>query len=232
MHSYTAQNEAFYENISDLLLLLSIGLTNPTKELAAGLADGSYLHDLEECFQGIWPEHPCNDQYIAINKALRVIRSTAKTYQQLGTEEIYTILNREYNRLFLNPRKELIPVYESLLVHKGEKTSMFINATCMHAEQTYRHNHFPFEEKNKVPGDHLAIELRYLSYLFSARLGAAETADAPAAANIDAALEDFLTSHVKRWYEPFWNEVKTHSKDPFYLLLAEMGEGMKKLLQF
>lgn len=228
MHLYTAKSESFYTDLSDLLLLLSIGLTAPDRELSKGLQEGSYLHDLSDCFQGIWEAIDAPEHKHMVSQTSRVLASTAKAYEQLKEDEIYHSINREYNRLFINPRNELVPIYESLLVHKGEKTSMFINATCMHAEQTYRHNNFAFEEKGKFPGDHLAIELRYLAYLFASYLATVQNNSSNSA--VEEALEDFIQSHVTRWYALFWNEVHTHSKEPFYLLLADVGEALKPIL--
>ena len=53
MHMYTAKSETFYADLSDLLLLTSIGLTNPDRELAAGLTEGTYLSDVMACVEGV-----------------------------------------------------------------------------------------------------------------------------------------------------------------------------------
>lgn len=67
----------------------------------------------------------------------------------------------------MSPKRELVPLYESLIVHPGEKVSMFINQTVMHCEQVYRKAGFAFEEKNKFPGDHAGIELRFFACLLA-----------------------------------------------------------------
>lgn len=51
---------------------------------------------------------------------------------------------------------------------------MFISATAMHCEQVYRRTGFAFEEKNKFPGDHAGIELRYFACLLARRAMALE----------------------------------------------------------
>lgn len=107
---------------------------------------------------------------------------------------------------------------------------MFINATCMHAEQTYRHNNFTFEEKNKVPGDHVAIELRYLAYLFAAYMNAVQASNETSCKAVGAAVEDFCTAHVQRWLDKLINEIRANSQDPFYLLLAQVLEFVKPVV--
>lgn len=148
----------------------------------------------------------------------------------LDSEVVYTRINREYNRLFINPRSELISLYESILVHGKEKASMFINATCMHAEQTYRHTGFAFDEKNKVPGDHVAIELRYLAYLFASYLNAMQASSEPSCKAVEAAVEDFCHQHVQRWLGSFIDQIRAYSNDPFYLLMAQVLEFVEPIL--
>lgn len=224
MHYYTARSVSFYTDLSDLLLLLSIGFTNPDSTLAAGLTDGSYFNDLHSCLDGV------TIRDLSPSSALEALSVCSAACLNQDTEEVRHRINREYSRLFTNPRQELIPIYESLLVHRGEAVSMFVNATCMHAEQTYRHNDFPFEEKNKVPGDHIAIELRYLAYLFAAYLNAVQASNSASRQAVETALEDFCSSHVKRWIASFAGEIKTFSNEPFYLLLAEVLEFIQPIL--
>ena len=42
-----------HADLADLLELLSISLTNPTRNLAAALVDGSYFSDLLDCADGV-----------------------------------------------------------------------------------------------------------------------------------------------------------------------------------
>lgn len=253
MHSYHQKNEVFYADLSDLLLLTSIGLTNPDRELAAGLTKGTFLSDLLACIEDVAAglrttdsdsaatcsgcccgdagcSAGCGDTSLSADPVLDALTICADACLHQDTEDIYHRINREYNRLFTSPRRELIPIYESLLVHKGEKTSMFINATCMHAEQTYRHNNFVFEEKNKVPGDHVAIELRYLAYLFAAYLNAIHADNNTSCKAVEAAVEDFCGAHVQRWLGKFIDEIRANSEDSFYLLLAQVLEFVEPIL--
>ena len=133
MHSYTAKSETFYADLSDLLLLASIGLTNPDRELAAGLTAGTFLSDLMACTEGVTfglkssPSNStaacsgcccgdagcsagCGDTAFSAESVLDALTACADTCLHQDTEEIYTRINREYNRLFTNPRRELIPI--------------------------------------------------------------------------------------------------------------------------
>ena len=228
MHHYTAKSALFYADLSDLLLLTSIGLTNPDRELAAGLADGGYIQDMKACLDGLYSDLETLKLSQDLDDILTVCTATSMVEDP---ETLYTRINREYNRLFTNPRRELVPIYESILVHPDEKkATMFINATCMHAEQTYRHNNFTFEEKNKIPGDHVAIELRYLAYLFASYLNAVQAPNEASCKAVEAALEDFCTAHVKRWLDKLASQIKANTEDPFYLLLAEVLIALEEIL--
>ena len=228
MHPYTGKNELFYADLSDLLLLTSLGLTNPDRELAAGLADGGYIQDMKACLDGLYSDLDPLSMSQDLEDILTVCTATSMVEEP---EDLYTRINREYNRLFTNPRRELVPIYESILVHPEEKkATMFINATCMHAEQTYRHNNFEFPEKNKIPGDHVAIELRYLAYLFAAYLNAVQAGNKPSCEAVEAAVADFCGAHVARWLDKLASQIKANTEDPFYLLLAEVLTALEDIL--
>ncbi|MBR6527167.1 MAG: molecular chaperone TorD family protein [Lachnospiraceae bacterium] len=228
MHHYTAKSELFYADLSDLLLLTSIGLTNPDRELAAGLTDGGYIQDMKACLDGLYSDLKSLSMSRDLEDILTVCTATS---MEEDPEALYTRINREYNRLFTNPRRELVPIYESILVHPDEKkATMFINATCMHAEQTYRHNNFTFEEKNKIPGDHVAIELRYLAYLFASYLNAVHADNNTSCEAVEAAVADFCGAHVVRWLNKLASQIKANTEDPFYLLLAEVLMALEDIL--
>ena len=228
MHLYSAKQEAFYTDLSDLLLLTSIGLTNPDRELAEGLTNGTYFSDLLACTEGVAGAF---NSSIYTSHVMDALEDCTDACLHLDSEEVYTHINREYNRLFINPRNELVPLYESILVHPEEKkATMFINATCMHAEQTYRHTGFAFDEKNKVPGDHVAIELRYLAYLFASYMNAVQTGNEASCKAVKAAVEDFCSAHVRRWLGTFIDQIQANSNEPFYLLMAQVLEFVEPVL--
>jgi len=122
----------------------------------------------------------------------------------------------------------VLPDWRGLCKLRRKKNE--VCATCMHAEQTYRHNNFAFEEKNKVPGDHVAIELRYLAYLFASYLNAVCASNETSCKAVDAAVKDFCDAHVQRWLGKLIDEIRANSQDPFYLLLTQVLEFVKPVL--
>ena len=205
-HLYLTDDTGKSAALANLLLLLSIGLSSPTKELAQGLCDGSFFSDYISCQNELFPTD---------------ILYAADAYFGRDVESVYHEINVEYTRLFLSPKRELVPLYESVLVHPGEKVSMFINPTVMHCEQVYRKTGFSFEEKNKFPGDHVGIELRYYACLLARRamaLDEGNTSDAEASATV---LSEFAAQHIARWITPFAAKVAMHTQVPFYTALAD-----------
>ena len=192
--------------LANLLLLVSIGLCPPNEELAQGLCDGSYFYDFADCLRVLAQED---------------IAYAARAYMGRDAEEVYHELNREYTRLFISPKRELVPLYEGLIVHPGEKVSMFISPTAMHCEQVYRRTGFAFEEKNKFPGDHAGIELRYFACLLARRAMALEEGNEEEIAATEAALTDFAAQHLSRWVDKFAGQVMMYTQSPFYALLAD-----------
>ena len=192
--------------LANLCLLASIGLCPPSQELAQGLCDGSYFYDFADCLRVLAQED---------------IAYAARAYMGRDAEEVYHEINREYTRLFISPKRELVPLYEGLIVHPGEKVSMFISPTAMHCEQVYRRTGFAFEEKNKFPGDHVGIELRYFACLLARRAMALEAGNEEEIAATEAALIDFAEQHLSRWVDKFAGQVMMYTQSPFYALLAD-----------
>jgi len=193
--------------LANFYLLTSIGLCPPTPELVHGLVDGSFFSDYLECTQLL---APCD------------LRYAAQAYYGRAADVVYQELNREYTRLFVSPRHELVPLYESLIVHPDEKVSMFINQTAMHCDQVYRKTGFAYEEKNKFPADHVGIELRFFACLLLRRLQALENGNQEEAGAAAQALSDFAAQHLARWAKPFAAQVTLHTQIPFYTALADL----------
>lgn len=193
--------------LANLFLLESIALCAPTRELAQGLADGSFFSDLFESTQLLCPTD---------------LRYAAMAYYGKDAEAVYHEINVEYTRLFVSPKRELVPLYESLIVHPGEKTSMFINPTAMHCEQVYRKTGFAFEEKSKFPGDHIGIELRFFACLLARRAQALEENNAQEAEASLQVLTSFAHEHLSRWMESFCAQTTMHAQIPFYIALADV----------
>ena len=204
-HLYLTDDTQRGAALANLCLLESIGFCTPTREMAQGLADGSFFSDLFDCLNALFPTD---------------LRYAAYAYYGRDTEEIYHEINQEYTRLFLSPKRELVPLYESLIVHPGEKVSMFINPTVMHCEQVYRKTGFAFEEKNKFPGDHVGIELRYFACLLARRAMALEEGGEADAASCAAVMTEFAAQHLARWVEKFAAQVTLHTQIPLYTALA------------
>lgn len=205
-HLYLSGDVMTTADLANLCLLMSIGLCTPTQELAQGLADGSYFADYADCLRVLAQED---------------ITYAVRAYMGRDAQEVYHEINREYTRLFLSPKRELVPLYESLIVHPGEEVSMFINPTVMHCEQLYRKTGFDFEEKNKFPGDHVGIELRYFACLLARRAMALQEGNEQESTAAASALEAFASQHLKRWAERFADQVMTYTQTPLYAVIAD-----------
>ena len=220
-HLYQSRSIPFLADLSDIIQLLSVSLTNPTRALVSALRDGSYFSDLSDCLAGLASALDSS----SLEQAHMQIAACRERFAREDCDALYHQINQEFTRLFVSPRRELMPLYESLIVHRDDKkTSMFINPSCMHAEQEYRKHGFPFPEKSKTPGDHVAIELRYIAFLLSALISAQISEDASAQQNARTSLDEFTGAHILRWYASFMDELARTTAHPFYLLIAQVGQ--------
>lgn len=213
---FVSRDLQLHADLADLLELLSIGLTNPTRAISLALTDGSYFSDLSDCLQGLSSLLDAD----AFKHATDGISFCSQTFAALDAETLYHAVNQEFTRLFIAPRREQMPLYESLIVHRDDKkVSMFINPTCMHCEQEYRKHGFPFPEKGKTPGDHVAIELRYLAFLIASRISA--LTENKSTEVMDTLILDFINAHIKRWLHAFADELERTAIHPFYQIMAK-----------
>ena len=204
------ERAAYAVNISDLFSLLSIGFKSPSRELAAGLWDNSFFHDMNACLESLGLDHI--------------------SYHPIANDadDLYHQINQEYTRLFLAPWNEKVILTEGAFLH-GKKTAQFINESALHAEQCYRHSLYLFEEKGALPGDHISVEFGFLAFLY-ANLGLALQAErADLVEKSQQAIQLFSQMHLQRWLHSFMKSVSTETSNTFYQALARIGLQLDNL---
>jgi len=145
---------------------------------------------------------------------------SARNAGGISTEE-FTLLKREYVKLFVGLEHLDTPLWESAY---SEKHLLFQERT-IRVRNWYARFGLEVERLNQEPDDHLGLEMLFIAHLASLALQAIEQ-DNPSA--LDEALDaqrDFLSEHLLRW-GPVWAKlVKQHAATDFYHGIAHLTHG-------
>jgi TorA maturation chaperone TorD len=136
-------------------------------------------------------------------------------------------LTDDFNRLFIGPGPASAPPYESLYV--GREKVLFDRST-LQVREAYRRSGFRAREVNRMPDDHIGLELAFISRLCAplpGREGRKDGSTLPA-------LSRFLGGHTLRWVGTFCRLMAEGARTDFYrgaaFLLMGTLEALADLL--
>lgn len=124
----------------------------------------------------------------------------------------------EYARIFVGPAALPAPPWESVY---RDKKRMLMTATTLSVREHYRTYGYEARKVLKVPDDHLAIELDFLSALAQEALQACAAGDAEEAESAFEAGSAFLRAHLALWVDDFAANLRTRDGSPFYCAIAD-----------
>ena len=124
----------------------------------------------------------------------------------------------DYARIFVGPAALPAPAWES--VYRGNKR-MLMTATTLSVREFYHACGYEAQAHHRVPDDHLAIELDFLSALAQDALDACAADEGERACDLLDAGTSFLKAHLALWIEPFASELHDKSGSPFYRAVAD-----------
>lgn len=204
---------------SDMFQLLSISLQLPNKELVRGLIEGSIAEDVAAILYELGFDPKISQK---IDQALQTIQMRTD-----GKEGLFSELRREYTRLFTNPTRVEIPVYETLFRQATEVTGaspvLFISPTALDAERCYKKAGLKMSNEVNESGDHMATEMEFMMYLYQRKAEATQVGDLVELAKRNAEIEEFYQLHIKHWAVAFFEKCQICSKSKFYSIIGEMG---------
>lgn len=184
---------------SDVYQLLSMFLRLPTKELVEGLRDGSLADDVENIFHEI----EIDDTETAL-----FMESLRESSLSDTPEETLSGLRREYTRMFSNPKKPEIDIYEALFLwdkDSGEpKPSLFISPAALDAERCYKKAGLARSKEINESADHFATQMEFMMFLYADLATSLQEDEGEKYENTKEILQEFEQLHLKRWAQPFF----------------------------
>ncbi|MGS0765385.1 TorD/DmsD family molecular chaperone [Syntrophomonas curvata] len=204
---------------SDLYQLLAISLQLPTREITAGLLDGSLAEDVLAIFDELgFPAHLQED----LKTEFSQIQQESK-----NQEELLSDLRKEYTRLFTHPQKSQIDIYESLFLFNpqelGEKPLLFISPAAMDAERCYKKAGVIRSKEVNEPGDHMATEMEFMMFLYLQKAKALQEGNQTGAERREEEIREFYDVHLQKWAIDFFGRCTILSKHPFFRAVGKTG---------
>ncbi|TWH59999.1 putative component of anaerobic dehydrogenases [Desulfitobacterium sp. LBE] len=212
--------------ISDFFQLLSISLRLPNHELAQAFLDGSYGRDALYILE----ELSCTQEEIAsVREALKNLASTEEDVTAFLIQ-----MRREYTRLFDDPKKPAVSIYETLFVHNSEDKGgvmLFMSPAALDAERCYKSAGVSLVKQSAEPADHMATELEFMMYLYAKKGKALQEESAEELAVLEKQIKEFTDLHLHKWCRAFFDKLACEAGLTFYQGLCRLGQvGLSKIL--
>jgi TorA maturation chaperone TorD len=139
--------------------------------------------------------------------------------QGLDLREVEKELAAEYATLFLNMGRRPVHPFES--VYTSSERLMMQEA---HDEvlNIYLHEGVGKVEEFKLPEDHIAVELDFMSYLCQKNIDAIKKGDDEAASGYLTKQKDFLEKHLLVWIPAFCLDLEKMTRSIFYKAIANI----------
>lgn len=204
---------------SDMYRLLAMFLHLPSKEMAAGILDGTLAEDIWQIFEELGLLE-CREE---IKGKLAALRG-----EMSGQEELFTEMRREYTRLFTHPKEPAVDIYETTFLfnpeEKGaEKPSLFISPAGLDAERCYRKAGLVKRKELNEPGDHMATEMEFMSYLYLQKAVALKQNDMAELSTRKEQIKEFSEMHLQKWAVDFYDKCILAGKTDVYQTLGQIG---------
>jgi TorA maturation chaperone TorD len=215
-------NDSF--TISDFFQLLSVSLQYPTKTLALAMAEGSYREDAIS----ILKELSCQPQDIS------PVADMLNTIEE-DPNRLFVQMRQEYTRLFNDPKKPMLNIYESLFLYKPqekrEKPMLFVNPAALDAEHRYKEADVSPRDQNKEPADHIATELEFMMYLYAKKGHALQHQNDEELEKVSAQIRRFEEFHMKNWINDFFCCLENETGIAPYQTVAKFAKaGLERVL--
>ncbi len=125
----------------------------------------------------------------------------------------------EHSTLFIGPFELLAPPYGSVYLEKGKR---LMGDTTMDVQRIYAENGLELDVQE--PPDHISFELEFMHYLCRLQLEALEEGEIKEAERCHDTMKDFLFNFINPWIPRFCADIRSNSKNDFYIHLADCLE--------
>lgn len=143
---------------------------------------------------------------------------------QGSTDEILTLMQIDYTRLFINTAYEslLAPSYESYYRH--EQSLLAHPSIIMDLKCLFQQAGLELIEESDLALDHIAVEFEFMSYLVEEEYECRKNDDKVKLVMVLNLQKHFIEAHLNMWIPQFFERIFLHSNHIFYKKLSQIGQ--------
>lgn len=206
---------AYLYGLADAYRFVGVFLDVPGAEVVEGVVNGSAADDLA----AILSDAGASDTEAA--EVLEAFNGGVPLAAEAATE-----LRRDFTRLFTNPEKPLVSVYEATFKGADDfDTSKlaFVSPTALDAERRYRRWGIEVGGARRESPDHMGAEVDFISYLLETWAQALGEGDEERAERARCDVCEFMDAHFLKWGEPFFAVVADRARTGTYRGVGRLG---------
>jgi TorA maturation chaperone TorD len=147
---------------------------------------------------------------------------TLQAYTQGWSDDQFSSLKRDYERLFIGPRELLAVPWES--VYRDAEGLIFATQT-LEVRRLYQQYGMPVPKPGREPEDHIGLEMRFVAHLCAIGVQAVQNGQADSLGSVIGGLRQFFDSHLGQWADQCLEKVQRHAETPYYRGVAELASG-------
>lgn len=188
--------------------LLAQAMNYPGAELAASLRDGSFAAMLGDALKTVG-DVSLNDE----------IAQCGQDYKQgaADAEAILLDLERDYTRLFFASKPRLAYLFESVY-----REGKLMQDSTFEVAGLYRDAGLIVTEEFRLPPDHIAIELEFLSFLLFKEIEGIKSGNQETVEYARELQQTLLDKHLKEFVASLSEKIGMHARTPFYRTVARV----------
>lgn len=141
--------------------------------------------------------------------------------QSADVEDRTRQLACQYVHCFVGPENLPAPPFESVY---ADRRRILLTETTLRVRKTYQASGYQPQLLQRVPDDHVALELDFISALAQRAFSCANDGDETTAREYLKTSLKFLNEHLGTWVQPFARAVKEKASAPFYEAAADVLE--------
>jgi putative dimethyl sulfoxide reductase chaperone len=147
------------------------------------------------------------------SEGAKLICSFLQSCESDSVDAIMQETKLEYNRLFVGPDILPAPPWESVYV---DSEHLLFGEVTLQVREIYREFGLQFIHGNHEPGDHIALELEFLSHLIKMTLSAFCLGKSKLIIGLLDRQILFLTDHILKWTPQFGSLLFENTTHPLY----------------
>ncbi len=202
-----ATETAELETKASLHSLLAQAFNYPDEKLVTALRGGEFLDALAQWTEALGHQ--------SLGKPIAACRKAYTGKQSGGKAALLLELERDYTRLFFASKPRLAYLFESVY-----REGKLMQESTFEIARLYADAGLKLTEDFRLPPDHIAVELEFLSFLLFKEIEGAKNEDSRQVEYARELQTQVLNEHLRAFAQNIGERVAEHARTDFYRTVA------------